>query len=532
MRRCSSAFRMPAPTLAGPAKPRLVSPWLAPQGCRLDVPRALRLRRVSSARPIVRTAISRTVIDVNRDPSGASLYPGQATTDLCPTDDLRRRTALSRRRSSPSPDEIERGAALFRSLSRGAARAKLTRLQRAHARVVLYDCHSIRSYVPRLFDGELPQFNIGTNDGTTCDPAAEQQRSSPSARQSGFSHVAQRPLQGRLDHAPLRADPQTASTPSRWSSPCRGYLREPPGDISPATGHRLRPGIRRAAAQRPARDPASAASPSAIRPEPQEARMTRIDNSRASSAPPRHRAYRQELADRGAAADADEQSRSRRRRAARGAGRLWRHRPRRARLGKLRPDRRDAASGSRATRRCWSSPASRSACSARTRMRRACCSPIPTSCRTGRLGSISTSSIRKGLMMYGQMTAGSWIYIGTQGIVQGTYETFVEMGRQHYGGNLAGKWILTAGLGGMGGAQPLAATMAGAQLPRDRVPASRHRYAPAHRLSRRMPRTTIDEALAIIEARERPARRSRSACSAMPPRCCPNWSAAASAPMR
>src|SRR5947209_19879551 len=68
---------------------------------------------------------------------------------------------------------------------------------------------------------------------------------------------------------------------------------------------------------------------------------------------------------------------------------------------------------------------------------------------------------RKGLMMYGQMTAGSWIYIGSQGIVQGTYETFAEIGRRHYGGRLAGKWILTAGLGGMGGAQPLAATMAG-----------------------------------------------------------------------
>jgi urocanate hydratase len=71
---------------------------------------------------------------------------------------------------------------------------------------------------------------------------------------------------------------------------------------------------------------------------------------------------------------------------------------------------------------------------------------------------------RKGLMMYGQMTAGSWIYIGSQGIVQGTYETFVEMGRQHYDGDLAGRWILTAGLGGMGGAQPLAATMAGASM--------------------------------------------------------------------
>ncbi|MCG2841401.1 urocanate hydratase [Sandaracinobacter sp. RS1-74] len=69
---------------------------------------------------------------------------------------------------------------------------------------------------------------------------------------------------------------------------------------------------------------------------------------------------------------------------------------------------------------------------------------------------------RKGLAMYGQMTAGSWIYIGTQGIVQGTYETFVEMGRRHYGGDLSGRWLLTAGLGGMGGAQPLAAVMAGA----------------------------------------------------------------------
>jgi urocanate hydratase len=71
---------------------------------------------------------------------------------------------------------------------------------------------------------------------------------------------------------------------------------------------------------------------------------------------------------------------------------------------------------------------------------------------------------RKGLMMYGQMTAGSWIYIGGQGIIQGTYETFVEMGRRHYGGDLAGKWILTGGLGGMGAAQPLAATMAGASM--------------------------------------------------------------------
>ena len=104
---------------------------------------------------------------------------------------------------------------------------------------------------------------------------------------------------------------------------------------------------------------------------------------------------------------------------------------------------------------------------------------------------------RKGLMMYGQMTAGSWIYIGSQGIVQGTYETFVELGRQHFGGDLTGKWILTAGLGGMGGAQPLAAVMAGASLPRRRMPAVAHRDAPAHALSR-PPGLDLDEALAIM----------------------------------
>ncbi len=106
---------------------------------------------------------------------------------------------------------------------------------------------------------------------------------------------------------------------------------------------------------------------------------------------------------------------------------------------------------------------------------------------------------RKGLAMYGQMTAGSWIYIGTQGIVQGTYETFVEAGRQHYGGNLKGKWILTAGLGGMGGAQPLAAVMAGAsclaiECDETRIDFRlRTRYVDAKA-------TSLDEALAMIEA--------------------------------
>ena len=105
---------------------------------------------------------------------------------------------------------------------------------------------------------------------------------------------------------------------------------------------------------------------------------------------------------------------------------------------------------------------------------------------------------KKGLMMYGQMTAGSWIYIGTQGIVQGTYETFVEAGRQHYDGNLKGRWILTGGLGGMGGAQPLAAVMAGAcclavECDPERIDFRRRtRYLDAST-------DNLDEALALID---------------------------------
>jgi len=110
---------------------------------------------------------------------------------------------------------------------------------------------------------------------------------------------------------------------------------------------------------------------------------------------------------------------------------------------------------------------------------------------------------RRGLMMYGQMTAGSWIYIGTQGIVQGTYETFAEMGRQHYGGDLKGRWILTAGLGGMGGAQPLAAVMAGAHCIAIEVQESRiEKRLETRYLDRRT--SSIDEALEIIRAASEP----------------------------
>jgi urocanate hydratase len=115
---------------------------------------------------------------------------------------------------------------------------------------------------------------------------------------------------------------------------------------------------------------------------------------------------------------------------------------------------------------------------------------------------------RKGLMMFGQMTAGSWIYIGSQGIVQGTYETFVELGRQHYNGDLSGRWILTGGLGGMGGAQPLAAVMAGASLLAVECQPSRIEMRLRTRYLDRQA-NNLDEALAMMEQ----ARRDRKPVS-------------------
>lgn len=119
---------------------------------------------------IVRTAISRTVIDVNRDPSGASLYPGQATTGLCPTESFDGEP-LYRNDHIPDDAQIARRRETWFDPYHAALSTEIERLRGEHPRVVLYDAHSIRSIVPRLFEGELPQFNIGTDGGATCAPA-------------------------------------------------------------------------------------------------------------------------------------------------------------------------------------------------------------------------------------------------------------------------------------------------------------------------------------------------------------------------
>ena len=113
--------------------------------------------------------MSRTVIDVNRDPSGASLYPGQATTGLCPTETFDGE-ALYHAGREPDDAEIAAAGESISSPITRRCRQRSRGLREVHPRVVLYDCHSIRSVVPRLFDGELPHMNIGTNSGASCDP--------------------------------------------------------------------------------------------------------------------------------------------------------------------------------------------------------------------------------------------------------------------------------------------------------------------------------------------------------------------------
>lgn len=144
------------------------SPWLATRDADWHVDQLYAFVRDLGA-TTVRTAISRSVIDVNRDPSGVSLYPGQATTELCPTTTFDGDPLYTV--EEPAAGEIARRRETWFDPYHAALSTEIARLREKHGYVVLYDAHSIRSRVPRLFDGELPQFNIGTNGGTTCSPA-------------------------------------------------------------------------------------------------------------------------------------------------------------------------------------------------------------------------------------------------------------------------------------------------------------------------------------------------------------------------
>jgi formiminoglutamase len=167
-----------------------VSPWLARRDADWWVERLYAFAADMGA-TLVRTRISRSVIDVNRDPSGASLYPGQATTELCPTTSFDGEPLY--RTADPDAEEVAQRSRLYFQPYHDALSAELDRLHARYGRVVLYDAHSIRSHIPRLFEGELPQFNIGTNGGATCDAALEAAVVAAAAA-TGRSHV----LNGRF----------------------------------------------------------------------------------------------------------------------------------------------------------------------------------------------------------------------------------------------------------------------------------------------------------------------------------------------
>ena len=202
---------------------RLVSPWLARKDTDWHVEQLYAFARDQGA-TIVRTAISRTVIDVNRDPSGASLYPGQATTGLCPLTTFDGEP-LYRGEDEPDEAEIDERRARYFEPYHAALVGELTRLRGAHSTVVLYEAHSIRGIVPRLFDGPLPDLNIGTNDGTSCAGDLEDAVAETCA-QSPFSSVVNGRFKGGWTTRHYGRSEEGVHA-LQMELACRAYLDEP-----------------------------------------------------------------------------------------------------------------------------------------------------------------------------------------------------------------------------------------------------------------------------------------------------------------
>ena len=209
---------------------RLVSPWLGRRDADWWIDRLYDFAGGLGA-TVVHTAISRTVIDVNRDPSGASLYPGQATTGLCPVETFDG-DPLYRDGQGPGEEEIARRRKAFFEPYHAALDTELARLRQAHERVVLYDCHSIRSVIPRLFDGELPVFNLGTNGGASADPALEGRVAALLAKSGERFVVNGRFRGGWITRHYGRPDDGIHALQMELA--CRGYMREPAGPVTEA----------------------------------------------------------------------------------------------------------------------------------------------------------------------------------------------------------------------------------------------------------------------------------------------------------
>ena len=201
----------------------LVSSWRARKDADWWVEQLYAFARDMGATTI-RTRMSRTVIDVNRDPSGVSLYPGRATTGLCPLETFDGEP-LYRDGQTPDAKEIELRKAIWFEPFHEAVRGELDRLRAGHAHVVLYDAHAIRSSVPRLFEGDLPALNLGTNGGSSCAPRLQQAIEAICA-DSGFSWVSNGRFKGGWTTRHY-GDPAAGFHAVQMELACRAYLREP-----------------------------------------------------------------------------------------------------------------------------------------------------------------------------------------------------------------------------------------------------------------------------------------------------------------
>ncbi|MFC0686214.1 N-formylglutamate deformylase [Novosphingobium clariflavum] len=202
--------------------PLFRSEWLARRDADWWVDELYAFARALGATTIA-ARVSRSVIDLNRDPSGASLYPGQATTELCPTTTFDGEPLY--KGDTPDEAEIARRRTLWFDPYHGALRSEIARLHALHGKVVVYDAHSIRSNVPRLFDGELPQFNIGTNLGQTCDPALSA-AVVVVCKASGFSHVLDGRFRGGWTTRHY-GEPASGVHAIQMELAIRGYMDEP-----------------------------------------------------------------------------------------------------------------------------------------------------------------------------------------------------------------------------------------------------------------------------------------------------------------
>lgn len=210
-------------------EPRLVSPWLARKDCDWWIDRLYDFARDLGA-TVIHTAVSRTLIDVNRDPAGVSLYPGQATTELCPTTTFDGEPLYIAGQVPDATEIAERKRVAFEPYHTAIA-AEIERLRARHGRIVLYDCHSIRSEIPRLFEGELPDFNIGTNAGGSCDAALTRQIEERTDK-SSFSRVTN----GRFKGGYITRQygrPEQGVHAVQMELACRCYMREPVGLVDP-----------------------------------------------------------------------------------------------------------------------------------------------------------------------------------------------------------------------------------------------------------------------------------------------------------